>query len=74
MTPELMSLTAATALTVILWMPYILNTIAVRGVIAAVGYEDNPKPLAYLFAIPWVRTLAFAAGLTWQAVLVLEIL
>jgi uncharacterized MAPEG superfamily protein len=128
MTSELMDLAWVTALTAVLWMPYILNTIAVRGLVAAVGYEDNPKPLspwaarlkkahanavenlvvfaalvliahaagissgmtvmacqayfwarvvhalAYTFAIPWLRTLAFAAGFACQVVVALEIL
>lgn len=46
MTSELMSLTWVTALTAIMWIPYILNTIAVRGLLAAVGYPEQPKPLA----------------------------
>jgi uncharacterized MAPEG superfamily protein len=52
MTNELTNLAWVTALTAVLWMPYILNTIAVRGLINAVGYEDNPKPLA-----PWAARL-----------------
>jgi uncharacterized MAPEG superfamily protein len=46
MTSELMSLTAVTVLTAVLWMPYILNTIAVRGIVDAVGYPEDPKPLS----------------------------
>ncbi len=46
MTSELMSLTWVTTLTAVLWMPYILNMIVVRGLIQAVGYPDNPLPLA----------------------------
>ncbi|MEE8344538.1 MAG: MAPEG family protein [Woeseiaceae bacterium] len=46
MTSELMSLIWVTALTAILWMPYTLNTIAVRGLMDAVGYPADPKPLA----------------------------
>jgi uncharacterized MAPEG superfamily protein len=46
MTSELMSLTWVVALTAILWVPYILNMIMVRGLVDAVGYPDNPKPLA----------------------------
>ena len=46
MTSELMSLTWVVALTAILWLPYILNMIMVRGLVDAVGYPDNPKPLA----------------------------
>jgi uncharacterized MAPEG superfamily protein len=46
MTSELMSLIWVTALTAILWVPYTLNTIAVRGLMDAVGYPADPKPLA----------------------------
>ena len=46
MTSELMSLTWVTALTAVLWMPYILNTIVVRGLLDAVGYPEDPKPLS----------------------------
>jgi hypothetical protein len=46
MTSELMSLTWVTTLTAILWMPYIVNQIVVRGLLEAVGYPDNPKPLS----------------------------
>ena len=46
MTSELMSLTWVTALTAIMWMPYILNMIAVRGLMDAVGYPEDPKPLS----------------------------
>lgn len=128
MTSELMSLTWVTALTAVLWMPYVLNLIAVRGLLDAVGYPEKPKPLsawaakmkaahanaienlvvfatlvlianaagvsnnvtvlaceiyfwarlvhivAYTFAIPWVRTLAFAAGFGCQVALILQVL
>ena len=128
MTSELMSLTWVTALTAVIWMPYILNTIAVRGIMDAVGYPADPKPLsgwatkmkaahanavenlvvfaalvliadaasvssattvlacqlyfwarlvhllAYTFAIPWVRTVAFAVGFFCQAALVLQLI
>jgi len=30
----------------VLWVPYMLNTIAVRGLMDAVGYPADPKPLA----------------------------
>ncbi len=46
MTSELMSLIWVTALTAIIWMPYILNLIAVRGLMDAVGYPEEPKPLS----------------------------
>jgi uncharacterized MAPEG superfamily protein len=41
-----MSLTWVAALSAIIWVPYMLNTIAVRGLVTAVGYPDNPAPLA----------------------------
>lgn len=128
MTSELMSLTWVVALAAVMWMPYVLNTIAVRGLVSAVGYPENPPPLAawaqrmkaahynavenlvvfaalvlianaagisndmtvlacqiyfwarlvhvlaYTFAIPWVRTLAFAAGWCCQVVLLLQLI
>lgn len=55
MTSELMSLTWVVALTAVLWIPYILNMIAVRGLMGAVGYPDNPPPLA-----PWAQRLKAA--------------
>ena len=128
MTSELLSLTWVTALTAVLWMPYVLNIIVVRGLLDAVGYPDDPKPMsgwaakmkaghsnaienlvvfatlvlianaagvsndttvlacqiyfwarlvhvvAYTFAVPWVRTLAFVAGFGSQIALLLQIL
>lgn len=128
MKPELMYLTLVTALTGLMWVPYILDRVAVRGLIDAVGYPENPKPqsawarrlmkahanavenlvifaslvltanvlgltgaaiataavvyfwarlvhaLAYTFAVPWVRTLAFTAGFLAQAVIAWQIL
>ena len=125
---ELFYLALVTALTGILWVPYILNRIAVQGLLAAVGYPENPKPqspwaqrlmrahdnavenlvvfatlvllanalgisgpaiamsamvyfwarvvhaVAYTFAIPWVRTLAFTAGFLAQACIAWQIL
>ena len=116
MTIELTYLVYVAVFTVLMWVPYILNLIAVRGLSDAVGYPADPKPiapwaqrlkaahynavenlvvfaplilvahvagangaatatcamvyfwarivhaLAYTFAIPWVRTLAFATG------------
>lgn len=52
MTSELTSLTWVAALSAIMWIPYILNTIAVRGLVDAVGYPDDPKPLA-----PWAERM-----------------
>ncbi|HXQ30831.1 MAG TPA: MAPEG family protein [Steroidobacteraceae bacterium] len=43
---ELKYLTYVTLLTGLMWVPYILNEIAVFGLVDAVGYPQNPKPLA----------------------------
>lgn len=128
MTTELFYLTLVTALTGLLWIPYILDRVAVRGLMDAVGYPVNPKPqspwaqrlmkahdnavenlvvfaslvliahvlgitdsvvagaciwyfwarvvhaLAYTFAVPWVRTLAFTVAFFAQAVIAWRIL
>lgn len=55
MSNEMTSLLWVIALTAVLWIPYILNTIAVRGVIDAVGYPQDPKPVA-----PWAARLKAA--------------
>ncbi|MCL4744442.1 MAG: MAPEG family protein [Burkholderiaceae bacterium] len=44
MKTELFYLALVTALTGILWVPYILDRIAVRGLMDAVGYPEKPKP------------------------------
>jgi uncharacterized MAPEG superfamily protein len=46
MTVELTMLAWVAALTAIMWVPYILNAIMVRGLPDAVGYPSEPKPLA----------------------------
>ncbi|MDH3304774.1 MAG: MAPEG family protein [Gammaproteobacteria bacterium] len=46
MTSELTSLTWVVVLNAVMWVPYIINTIMVRGLIDAVGYPDEPKPLS----------------------------
>lgn len=46
MTSELTSLTWVVVLNAVMWIPYIINTIMVRGLIDAVGYPDEPKPLS----------------------------
>jgi uncharacterized MAPEG superfamily protein len=46
MSPELKYLALSAVLTGLLWVPYILNEIMVRGLMDAVGYPQNPKPLA----------------------------
>jgi uncharacterized MAPEG superfamily protein len=128
MNTPLLYLTYVTLLTAVIWIPYILNVIMVRGVVEAVGYPQNPKPLApwatrmkaahynavenlvvfatlvlvanalhlnnhaielscvvyfwarvvhvlaYTFAIPWVRTLAFAVGFLAQLCIAQHIL
>jgi len=128
MTSELMSLTWVIALSAVMWMPYVVNVIAVRGLLDAVGYPENPPPMAawaermkaahynavenlvvfaalvlianaagisnettvlacevyfwarlvhllsYTFAIPWVRTLAFAVGWLCQVALLLQVI
>jgi uncharacterized MAPEG superfamily protein len=126
MKAELMYLVWVTTFTAVIWIPYILDRIAVQGLTEAVGYPENPKRqspwarrmmaahvnaienlvvfaalvlaaqalgvsngatvlacsiyfwarvvhlFAYTFAVPWVRTLAFAVGwgaqmtLAWQ--------
>ena len=128
MKTELLYLVLVTALTGLIWVPYILDRIATRGLMDAVGYPENPKPqsawaqrmmkahdnavenlvvfaalvlaahalgvsngaiatasivyfwarvvhlAAYTFAIPWVRTLAFAVGFCAQATIAWQIL
>ena len=46
MSVELRTLVWVLALQLVMWLPYILNLIMVRGLVAAVGYSDNPKPMA----------------------------
>lgn len=47
-----MSLTWVLALSAVMWVPYIINSIVVQGLIDAVGYPENPKPLA-----PWAQRM-----------------
>ena len=128
MKTELLYLALVTAFTGLMWVPYVLDRIAVGGLMEAVGYPANPKPqspwaqrlkkahanavenlvvfaalvltaqalgiasvvigsaavvyfwarvvhaAAFAFAIPWVRTLAFAVGFLAQAVVAWQIL
>jgi uncharacterized MAPEG superfamily protein len=128
MNTELRYLTYVALFTALMWIPYILNEIVVRGLVGAVGYPQNPKPLspwaarmkaahynaienlavfatlvlvanalhlggraialscvayfwarvahllAYTFAIPWVRTLAFLVGFAAQLCIAQHIL
>lgn len=55
MSIELRYLALVTVLTGLMWVPYILNTIIVQGLVNAVGYPENPKPLA-----PWARRMKLA--------------
>jgi uncharacterized MAPEG superfamily protein len=52
MNTELFYLALVTAFTGLLWVPYILDRIAVRGMLEAVGYPENPKPQS-----PWAERL-----------------
>jgi uncharacterized MAPEG superfamily protein len=128
MKTELLYLVLVTVLTGLIWVPYVLDRIAVRGLLDAVGYPASPKPqsawaqrmmkahdnavenlvvfaalvlaahalgvsnaaigtaavvyfwarvvhlAAYTFAVPWVRTLAFAVGFFAQATIAWQIL
>lgn len=55
MTVELKYLTLVAAFTALMWIPYILNMIMVRGLLDAVGYPENPKPMA-----PWATRMKAA--------------
>jgi len=55
MTSELTSLTWVAGMTTLFWIPYILNLIMVRGIVDAVGYPEDPKPLA-----PWAARMKAA--------------
>ena len=111
-----------------MWVPYVLDRLATRGLMDAVGYPENPKPqspwaqrlmkahanavenlvvfatllllaqvagvtsaviataavvyfwarvvhaLSYTFAVPWVRTLAFAVGFLAQVFVAWQLL
>ena len=128
MKTELTYLVLVTALTGLMWIPYVLNRLAVRGISDTVGYPENPKPqtpwanrmkaahanavenlvvfaalvlaagiagvsngatmfaaalyfwsrlvhvIAYTFAVPWIRTLAFAGGFLAQAIFAWQLL
>ena len=128
MTTELIYLTWTAVLTGLIFVPYVLDRVAVRGIADTVGYPENPKPqspwarrmkaahsnavenlavfatlvlvahvggannaltamaaalylgsrvvhlLAYTFAVPWLRTIAFAGGLYAQLIFAWRIL
>ena len=48
MKTELLYLVYVTILTMLLWVPYILDRIAKWGLVGAVGYPQNPPPQS-----PW---------------------
>ncbi|HZP93671.1 MAG TPA: MAPEG family protein [Burkholderiales bacterium] len=52
MKTELLYLVLVTALTGLIWIPYILDRIAVWGLTDTVGYPENPKPQS-----PWARRM-----------------
>jgi uncharacterized MAPEG superfamily protein len=52
MKTELLYLVYVTVFTGLLWVPYILDRIATRGLLDAVGYPENPKPQS-----PWAQRL-----------------
>ena len=128
MKTELLYLVYVTVFTGVLWVPYILDRVATRGLLDAVGYPENPKPqslwaqrlmkahfnavenlvvfaalvlaavaagisnsviatacivyfwarvvhaLAYTFAVPWLRTLAFTVGFFAQMAIAWQLL
>jgi len=52
MKTELQYLVYVTVFTGLLWVAYILDRIATRGLVDAVGYPENPKPQS-----PWAQRL-----------------
>ncbi len=52
MSTELTILTWVISLTAVAWVPYIINAVMVRGLVDAVGYPEDPKPLA-----PWAERM-----------------
>lgn len=55
MNHQIAALVLVSAFTGSLWVPYVLNRIAVRGVGSTVGYPIDPPPLA-----PWAQRLRAA--------------
>ena len=55
MKPEMSSLVLISTFTGLLWIPYVLNRIVVRGIVSTVGYPVDPPPLA-----PWAQRLRAA--------------
>src|SRR5450755_2888862 len=55
MKPELMYLVWVTIFTGVLWIPYVLDRVTVRGLADTVGYPENPKPQS-----PWAQRMKAA--------------
>src|SRR5258707_15150189 len=55
MNPELTYLAIITAITGLLWIPYVLDRFATWGIADTVGYPDTPKPRS-----PWARRMKAA--------------
>ncbi len=55
MKPELTYLVWVTILTALLWVPYILDRMAVWGLTDTVGYPETPKPQT-----PWAQRMKAA--------------
>ena len=55
MSAELFYLVLVSLFTALMWVPYILNAVVIRGLVAAVGYPENPAPLA-----PWAQRMKAA--------------
>jgi len=55
MKTEITSLVLTSTFTALLWVPYMLNRMAVRGIPSTVGYPVDPPPLS-----PWAQRLQAA--------------
>ena len=55
MRTEIASLVWVSTFTGVLWIPYVLNRMVVRGIVSTVGYPVDPPPLA-----PWAQRLRAA--------------
>ncbi len=55
MNAEMFWLSLVTAFTAVMWIPYVLDRIAVRGLVDTVGYPEHPKPMA-----PWAERMKAA--------------
>ena len=52
MNTELIYLAGIALITALMWVPYVTNMILVLGLMDAVGYPENPKPIA-----PWAQRM-----------------